>query len=83
MIVKYAKKRGWFQWVSAWHEHALEVGHDGVEGFGILRRLARERGPNFARPYPGEDRIAVGVLQVVRNPVDKLVAVAPKAVVVH
>ena len=59
----------------AGHEHAFEVAHDLLERLGIFRRLRRERIDDVARPHAREDRVLVGVFQVVRDPVDERVAV--------
>ena len=43
------------------HEHALEVGHDGAEGFRILGRFRRQGGGDLARLDACEHRIAIGM----------------------
>ena len=60
-------------------EHALEVGHDGAEGLGFLRRLEREGCRDLPWSDLGQHRVALGVLQVLGDPVHELVPVAPEA----
>jgi hypothetical protein len=67
----------------AWHEHALEVGHDRVEGFRVFRRARRERGGDVSRRGSRQDRVAFNVIEVVGNPLDQLVAVPPELRRVH
>ena len=67
----------------AGHEHALEVGHDGVERFAVFRRAGGQRRGDVAGLDAGEDRISLDVFEVVGDPVDELVAVAPEIRRVH
>ena len=64
-------------------EHALEVGHDGVERFAVFRRGAGSAARDVARLDARQDRIPLGVFEVVGNPVDELVTVAPEVGRVH
>ena len=67
----------------AGHEHALEVGHDGAEGFRILRRRRGECGRDVARLDAREHRIFLRVLEIFGDPVHELVAVPPERRRVH
>ena len=67
----------------AGYEHALEIGHDDAEGFGILRRLRGKGVANCTGCDAGEHRIPVRVLEVVGNPLDELVTVPSECRRVH
>ena len=67
----------------AGHEHALEVGHDRVERFALFRRAGGQRGRDVTGLRAGQDGIALDVLEVVGDPLDELVAVAPEICGVH
>src|SRR5580765_5610914 len=64
-------------------EDAFEVGEDGAEGFGILRRLLWKRCGDVARLYAGEYRISIRVFEVIGDPVDQLVTMPAEVIGLH
>ena len=64
-------------------EHALEVGHDRVERFALFRRAGGQRGRDVTGPRAGQDGVAFDVLEVIGDPLDELVAVAPEIYCLH
>jgi hypothetical protein len=65
------------------YEHALEIGHDGAEGFRILRRIRWQCCGDLPRRHPRKHGVFLGVLQVLGDPVDHLVAVTPERRRIH
>ena len=55
-------------------DDTLDVGQHRVERFTRLRRGRRQRLADLARPDPGQDRVALDVLQVSGDPLDQLVS---------
>ena len=67
----------------AGHEHALEVGHDRVERFAVFWCVRGQSGADVPRLGAGQDGVALNVFDVVGNPIDELVTVAPEVCRVH
>ena len=65
------------------HEHALEIGHDRVEWLPLFGCVRGKRRHDLSGPDPRQHRIFVGVLEILGDPVDEVVAVAPKGRRVH
>ena len=64
-------------------ENPFDVGHDGVEWFRVFRGVGGKRGSDLARFDPGENGITIRMLEVIGNPVDELMPVAPECLPVH
>ena len=59
-------------------DDALEVREDGVEVFAVLGGPCREGVADVAGTHAREDREALGVLEVVRDPVGEAVSLLAK-----
>ncbi len=67
----------------AGHEHALEVGHDALERLAVFRCGCGKRRGDLARRDAGENGIALGVFEVISDPVDEGVRVATEIRRIH
>ena len=84
VMAKYAKKPGWFQCVIAGQDDAFEVREDVVEAISPCSgALRRKRPADVTRARPGEDGIAIGIGEVVGDPVGNTMGLPPERLRIH